>query len=49
MDILRKSIINAIMTHAKAEYPNECCGLVIQNGRRQEYVPCRNTAPSPTE
>ncbi|WP_208612211.1 C40 family peptidase [Xenorhabdus beddingii] len=47
--MLRKSIINAIMTHAKDEYPNECCGLVIQHSRKQQYIRCRNTAPAPTE
>ncbi|MDX7989152.1 peptidase P60 [Xenorhabdus sp. 12] len=49
MEILRKNIVSAITDHAQAEYPNECCGLVIQNSRKQQYVPCRNTAPSPTE
>ena len=46
---MRKHIISAIMAHAEAEYPNECCGLVVQNGRKQRYVPCRNLAPEPTE
>ncbi|WP_414079688.1 C40 family peptidase [Xenorhabdus bovienii] len=49
MDILRKNIISAIMDHAQSEYPNECCGLVIQNSRKQQYIRCRNTAPLPTE
>ncbi|WP_340619614.1 C40 family peptidase [Xenorhabdus siamensis] len=46
---MRPHITQSILNHAKAEYPNECCGLVIQNGRKQQYIPCRNTAPSPTE
>ncbi|CAI0747199.1 MAG: C40 family peptidase [Serratia grimesii] len=46
---MRKHIVSAIMAHAETEYPNECCGLVVQNGRRQRYVPCRNLAPEPTE
>ncbi|MDE9430591.1 C40 family peptidase [Xenorhabdus bovienii] len=46
---MRKHIIDTIMDHAQTEYPNECCGLVIQNSRKQQYIPCRNTAPSPTE
>jgi proteasome lid subunit RPN8/RPN11 len=49
MMILRKSTTRAIMAHAKAEYPKECCGLVIQNRRKQHYIPCRNTAPAPAE
>ncbi|MEX0445336.1 C40 family peptidase [Xenorhabdus sp. SGI246] len=48
MTILRKTTTRAIMAHAQAAYPNEGCGLVIQQGRRQRYVPCRNTASSPT-
>lgn len=46
---MRKQIISAVLAHAAAEYPRECCGLVVQNGRRQRYVPCRNLAPEPTE
>lgn len=46
---MRKQIISAVLAHAAAEYPRECCGLVVQNGRRQRYVPCRNLASEPTE
>ncbi|VDZ64754.1 Uncharacterised protein [Serratia odorifera] len=46
---MRKQIIRAVLAHAQAEYPRECCGLVVQNGRRQRYVPCRNLSPEPTE
>lgn len=46
---MRKHIVSAIMTHAEAEYPKECCGLIVQNGRRQQYQRCRNVAPLPTE
>ncbi|QDL33972.1 C40 family peptidase [Serratia liquefaciens] len=46
---MRKQIISAVMAHAAAEYPRECCGLVVQNGRRQRYIPCRNLALQPTE
>ncbi|CDH02123.1 C40 family peptidase [Xenorhabdus bovienii] len=42
-------IVQTIMDHAQTEYPKECCGLVIQHGRKQQYIRCRNTAPSPTE
>ena len=41
---MNKTIEDAIRTHAVAEYPRECCGLiVIKNGRRK-YLPCRNIA-----
>ena len=33
-----------ISTHAKADMPRECCGLVIIFKGRQQYVPCRNMA-----
>ncbi|WP_417393647.1 C40 family peptidase [Gimesia sp.] len=33
--------------HAKAEYPKECCGLLIQQGEKQLYMPCRNIALQP--
>ncbi|MBD2815234.1 C40 family peptidase [Xenorhabdus sp. Flor] len=46
---MRQHIIDTLMDHAKTEYPRECCGLVIQHSRKQQYIPCRNTAPSPTE
>ncbi|MGJ0580212.1 C40 family peptidase [Xenorhabdus bovienii] len=46
---MRPHIIQAIIDHAKTEYPNECCGLVIQNSRKQRYIRCRNTAHSSTE
>ncbi|WP_404938387.1 Mov34/MPN/PAD-1 family protein [Pseudomonas sp. JDS08PS003] len=39
----------AIERHALAEYPKECCGLLIREGRKRVYVPCRNTAVTPSE
>lgn len=46
---MRKKIMEAIRAHAEAEYPKEACGVVVQIGRRQEYLPCRNIADNPTE
>jgi proteasome lid subunit RPN8/RPN11 len=34
-----------IYAHALAEFPRECCGLVVGN----EYVRCRNIATTPSE
>jgi proteasome lid subunit RPN8/RPN11 len=34
--------------HARAEAPNEACGLILfRNGRAERYEPGRNTAASP--
>lgn len=43
---MRKSTMQAIRDHGVATYPQECCGLVVKAGRREWYVPCRNTAAS---
>ena len=36
----------AIFSHAKAEAPRECCGVLIVFKGRLVYVACRNIAPS---
>lgn len=45
--MIRKKLLEQIRRHAAAEYPRECCGLVVQFGRGQAYVPCRNVSPEP--
>jgi proteasome lid subunit RPN8/RPN11 len=40
---------NAIAEHALAEYPRECCGLVVVGQAGEIYVPCRNVAEKPAE
>ena len=38
----------ALEEHAKAEAPNEACGIVVlKDGVAERYVPGRNTAASP--
>ncbi len=44
-----KYILAAIHAHAAAEYPRECCGLLLAVGRKQQYFPCANTATDPKE
>ncbi|WP_250451212.1 C40 family peptidase [Caballeronia sp. ATUFL_M2_KS44] len=39
----------AIADHALAEYPRECCGLVVLHDGAERYVPCRNVAGAPEE
>ncbi|MEB6589611.1 C40 family peptidase [Pseudomonas asiatica] len=46
---MRKHILAAVQAHAAAEYPRECCGLIIAVGRSQRYLPCDNTATDPAE
>lgn len=47
--MLHKKTMAAITAHAIAEYPRECCGLIVADGRRELYVPCRNIAGTPSE
>ncbi|MCW7549193.1 C40 family peptidase [Photorhabdus sp. APURE] len=46
---MRDSTLQAIMTHAKSEYPKECCGVIAQKSRVEKYFPCRNLATDPKE
>lgn len=46
---MRQKTIDAIMSHAAAEYPRECCGVIAQKSRVERYYPCKNLASDPTE
>jgi len=46
---MNKTIMTAIRAHALEESPRECCGFVIQSGRRQRYIPVPNSHENPTE
>ena len=42
------AIRNALVEHARAEEPNEACGLVaFRDGTAERYLPGRNAAASP--
>ena len=46
--VVPDAVRSALVEHARAESPNECCGLVLFRGDTAErYVPCRNAAASP--
>lgn len=42
-------ILAAVREHAAAEYPRECCGLIVDIDGTQQYRPCSNTAAEPGE
>ena len=50
---LPPDIREAIVAHARAEYPNEACGIIVGDraaaagGRALRFVPMRNAAASP--
>lgn len=42
------AVVRALEEHARAEAPNEACGLVVlRDGVAERYVPGRNAAASP--
>jgi proteasome lid subunit RPN8/RPN11 len=52
--LIPRPILDAVLVHARAEVPNECCGLlagVIEEGVGQvtQQFPIRNNLASPTE
>jgi proteasome lid subunit RPN8/RPN11 len=46
---MNETLLKHIRQHAGEQYPKECCGVVIQVGEQQQYVPCRNDAMTPSE
>ena len=38
---MRDKTVTAILAHAAASFPEECCGVVIQKGRVEKYIPCK--------
>ncbi len=51
--VLPEVIRDAVIAHARAEYPNEMCGLIVgdrpagEGGRALRFEPTRNKAASP--
>lgn len=46
---MQQTTLQAIQAHAVAEYPRECCGLVVATAGGEAYVACRNAATTPSE
>jgi [CysO sulfur-carrier protein]-S-L-cysteine hydrolase len=45
---ISRALLDEIVAHARAEAPNECCGMVAsENGRAAEVFPAVNAAASP--
>lgn len=45
---IARSLLEQVIEHARAEAPNECCGMIASvNGRAVEVHPATNTAHSP--
>jgi proteasome lid subunit RPN8/RPN11 len=46
--VIRPEVRGALEEHARAEAPNEACGLVLlREGEAERYLPGRNAAASP--
>ena len=46
--VIAAEVRAALEQHARAERPNEACGLVVlRNGEAERYLPARNAAASP--
>jgi proteasome lid subunit RPN8/RPN11 len=51
--VLSAEMVEALVAHARAEYPNEMCGLIVgdrpaaEGGRALRWEPARNRAASP--
>ncbi len=46
---MEQSTLHAIQAHAVAEYPRECCGLIVAAAAGEQYIACRNIANTPSE
>ncbi len=46
---MQQTTLQAIQAHAIAEYPRECCGLVVAGAHGEIYVACTNAAAKPSD
>lgn len=46
---LPENILAAVMAHARETLPQECCGFLLQDGKRLAYRPAQNVHPEPLE
>lgn len=46
---MREKLLDAIRRHVAAEYPKEACGVIVETGKGQKFIPCRNVAEKPLD
>ncbi|KAF1016170.1 MAG: hypothetical protein GAK31_01659 [Stenotrophomonas maltophilia] len=46
---MEQTTLQAIQAHAIAEYPRECCGLIVATAAGEAYVRCSNAAAKPED
>lgn len=44
---MRQKLLDSIKKHVDSEYPNEACGFIIDTGKKQIYLPCKNISDNP--
>jgi len=42
--MINETLKEEILSHVKADYPKEACGLVIIESGKEKYIPCNNLA-----
>lgn len=47
--MLNTTAMEDFKNHAEAQYPLECCGVIVQNMQGYHYVPCTNVSDKPYE
>ena len=45
--MIKEHIKDLIKSHALKESPRECCGLILQDGKKTQAFPCRNSSEKP--
>jgi proteasome lid subunit RPN8/RPN11 len=43
------ALVQAFHDEAARQYPNEACGYVVAQGKKQQFVPCENSADNPAQ
>jgi proteasome lid subunit RPN8/RPN11 len=41
---MHSTLLQAFTQHAATCYPQECCGLIVQQSNKVHYIPCQNIA-----